>query len=351
MPVADPADNLSAYVKSCYQFELRESLTPLPGPGQLQVRVAACGICGTDLHIADRTADDWQPFGHEAAGLVTAIGEGVTRFAVGDRVAMDSSAPCGKCDACLPAPAGRNRPDLCPQPVSYWGWPTMGFSRALITPQECAVKIPDGIPYDIACLVEPLGVSIDLVRTAQVAVGDHVLVLGPGPLGLGAIAVAKLAGAERILVAGRSHSLARLRAAEALGADCVIDLDKTPLDKYDFGSRKPDKILVTSPPPTLPGAISAAAYGGTIAYVGIAYSPDTWIRVDADALHFNKNSLRASHASPGVHARQAIRLLATVPVIGREMISHRFALTEIASAMNQARADRTTVKKMVMVSE
>ena len=152
--------NRSAYVKSRYQFEVRDVPLAAPGPGQLALEIAACGVCGTDLHIADRRAADWQPFGHEIAGVVRAVGAGVTRFAPGDRVALDSSAPCGRCAICQPAPYGRGRPDLCRTSMTYWGKGAMGFSRRMLTPQECAVRVPDAVPLDVACLVEPLGAQL-----------------------------------------------------------------------------------------------------------------------------------------------------------------------------------------------
>ena len=226
----------------------------------------------------------------------------------------------------------------------------MGFGQRLLTPEECAVAVPEGMPLDVASLVEPLGVSLDLVRTAEVGTGDHVLVVGPGPLGLGAVAAARRAGAARILLAGRSHSTARMHAGLALGADSLIETDRTPLAEYDFGNRPPDKILVTAPPPVLPEAIAVAPFGGLIAYIGIAFGPGATIQIDADDFHFRKLSLRASHASPGTHAAESIRLLAGMPELGRELISHRFPLDEIAAAMALARDDRTAVKKMVMVN-
>ena len=340
----------SAYVKSPGYFEVRDTPVTAPEAGHLLIQIAACGVCGTDLHIADRGASDWQPFGHEISGIVRVVGSGVTRFAAGDRVALDSSAPCGQCDVCLPRPYGRARPDLCTRPLSFWGKGAMGFSQMMLTPQECAVHLPASVPLDVACLVEPVGVSIDLTQTAQVGIGDHVLILGPGPLGLAAITAAARAGAEKIFVAGRSSSLARMAAAKALGADVLIETDKTPLSSYDFGERRPDKVLVTSPPSTLPEAIGVPSYGGVVAYIGIAMGPDAAIQLDVDHFHFRKLSLRASHASPATHALESLRLLETVPEFGRELISHRFGLEDIASAMETAKSDRKTVKKMVMVN-
>jgi len=341
--------NRSAYVRSPWQFELREIPLEAPPPGHLLVQVQACGVCGTDQHIADRYAPKWQSFGHEVAGIVSAVGEGVTRFAPGDRVALDSSAPCGKCDTCRPQPGGRARPDLCPNPVSYWDAPAMGFSQYVVAPQEPAVHIPDHVPMEIACMTEPLGVCIDLVQTAQVGPEDHVLVIGPGPLGLGAVFLAKQAGAARLYLAGRSHAKARMDAGAALGADTLIDVGETPLSSYDFGARKPDKVLVTAPPNALPEAISIAALGGIVSYIGVAWDARTRVEIDADDMHFRKLSLRPSHAWPGVHAAHSLHLLASNPELGKTLLSHQFGLDEIERAMLTARDDKAAAKKVVVM--
>jgi L-iditol 2-dehydrogenase len=181
--------------------------------------------------------------------------------------------------------------------------------------------------------------------------GDHVLVIGPGPLGLAAITIAKRAGAERISLAGLSGSVARMNAGSALGADTLIEVDKNLLSDFDFGGRHPDKILVTAPPPVLPDAIKVAARGGTIAYIGIAWGPGACVEFDADDFHFRKLSLKGSFATPAMNAQSSIRLLAEVPELGRELISHRFTLEETPEMMLMARDDKErTVKKLVMIA-
>ncbi|MEZ4671141.1 MAG: alcohol dehydrogenase catalytic domain-containing protein [Anaerolineae bacterium] len=341
--------NRSAYVKAPWQFEVRDNPVAPPAAGQLLVEVKACGICGTDQHIADRFAPDWEPFGHESAGIVKAVGEGVTRFKVGDRVALDSSAPCGVCDNCAPPPHGRGRPDLCPNPVSYMATAAMGFGQFILAPQQSAVFVPDSMSMDVAALVEPLGVCLDLVQVAQVGAGDHVLVVGPGPLGLGAVFFAKHAGAEKIYLAGRSNSQARMTAGLALGADTLIEVDKKPLTEYDFGKRKPDKILVTAQPDVLPSAIAVAALGGIISYIGVAWNATKDVQFDADYLHFNKLSIRPSHAWPGTHAAESMRWLTIEPILGKTLVTHHFGLEEIEKAMLAARDDRAHVIKPVVM--
>jgi L-iditol 2-dehydrogenase len=343
-------DNRSAYVKSPWHFAVRDNPVPSPSAGQLLIEIKACGVCGTDQHIADRAADDWQPFGHEVAGVIKAVGKDVPLFKVGDRVAVDSSAPCGKCATCAPPPLGRGRPDLCTTTLGYWGSITMGFGQLLLTPHQLVVPIPDDMPFDVASLCEPLGVCIDLVQVAQVEYGDHVLVIGPGPLGLGAIALAKRMGAAHIYTAGRSTSKARMEAAMALGTDTFIEIDKKPLTDYKFGSRKPDKILVTAQPDSLPDAIKVAAQGAIISYIGVGMNHTKQVSFDADDFHFRKLSLRPSHAAPATHAAESIRLLQTEPNLGKTLISHQFGLEDIEQAMLTARDNRVAAKKVIVVA-
>jgi len=343
--------NRSLYVKSPWQFEMRDNPVGEPGPGQLLVEIKASAVCGTDVAIADRLANDWQSFGHEVAGRVRAVGPGVERFRPFDLVAVDSSAPCGRCPICLPQPFGRGRSDLCRTVASYGGSATRGFGELLLTPHECAVPVPDGLPYETACLVEPLGVSLDLVRTAEVGTADDVLVIGGGPLGLGAVALSRMLGAKQVLLAELSHCAARLKAAEAFGVDGLILTDRTPLREYDFGDRKPTKTLVTAPPPMLPEAIAISSFGGVVAFIGIAFGPASTISFDADQFHFNKLQLRASHASPGTHAAEAIRLLALHPEWGDVLVSHKVPMNRVGETMLQMRESKSSFVKIVGVNE
>lgn len=343
--------NRSAYVKSPWLFEVRDNPVREPGPGEILVKIEACGVCGTDLHTADRSAPDWQLFGHEMAGRIAAVGESVSSFAVGDRVALNTASPCGKCDICSPAPYGRGRPDLCRTLATYWGGPQMGFGDYIVSPPECAAKIPDAVPFDVASLAEPMGVSIDLVETGEVGPGDEVLIIGPGPLGLGAITASLRAGAARVALAGYSTSTARMQAGAHLGADELVEVDRTPLEDHYSGRPAPNKILVTAPPQSLREAFAIAPFGATIAYIGIAAGPGAMLEFDADSFHFRKLSLKASFASPDTQLAKSIRLLETAPELGRELISHRFRLEDISGAMALWRSEeKPAIKKMVMVS-
>ena len=332
-----------ALVKRRYEFDIREEALPSPAEGELLVEVAACAVCGTDLAIAGKTAEDWQPFGHEIAGVVRATGDGVTRFAPGDRVALDSSAPCGTCERCR-----QGRPLECRDPRSYWGqW--MGFADRMIAPQEVAYPAADLSPTT-ACLLEPAGVSVDLVDVGEVGEGDRVLIIGPGPLGLLAIPACRRRGAARIWVAGRSHSKARLEAAVALGADEIITVDTTELEDADFGKEGVNRILVVAPPTMLPAAAEIGCVGSIISYIGISWDESARIELDADKFHFKRQQLRASMAAPGTRGAEALALLRSGRFDPQVVLSHRFTLDDIAAAMAGCRDDKATSKKKVMIN-
>jgi L-iditol 2-dehydrogenase len=342
--------NRCAFVKAPWQFEMRETTVSGPEAGWMIVEVGACAVCGTDLHNADRTANDWTAFGHEVSGTVREVGEGVTRFKPGDRVALDSSVPCGQCRFCLPHPYGLGRFDLCESPLGYWNNAAMGFGQYVVTPQEAAAHIPDEMPFEAAALAEPIGVALDMIRAADVQPEDRVLVIGPGPIGLGAIHIARQIGAESITLAGRSSSTARMTAGLALGSDTLIEVDKQHLSDYDFGNRRPNKILVTAPPETIMDAVAVAERGAVISFIGVAWGPNSTVQIDSDDFHFRKLTLRSSFASPGIYLTEAIRVLAQAPKLASELISHHFRLDDIGETLTWARDNKEIVKKLVMIA-
>jgi threonine dehydrogenase-like Zn-dependent dehydrogenase len=284
------------------EVSLRDTVLRALKPGEIRVRVTACGICGTDLHDNPQAADRDAPFGHEVAGTILEISPDVPRLQVGQTVALDSATPCGRCDSCRNA-----RQELCTDIQSFWFTQCFGFAEEMIVPAVCAIPCPD-LPPDVACLQEPLGVAIDLVRLADIEPTSNVLVFG---------------------------------------ADRVVDPSATPLDKIDFGCPI-DRVLVTTPPPTLADAFSVAAKGAIVSFIGIAYGENAFCRFDANAFHFKKLQLRASFASPALYGALALQYLREGLVNGPALISHRFPLSQIAEAMAVARDPAVALKVVVM---
>ena len=332
------------YVKAPFQFETREITLRALGADEVILKVMACGLCGTDLHVARAETETFSPFGHEISGIIEAVGSNVNTFRTGDRVILESGSFCRECATCR-----NGRVDLCNDAPNMFSEPAMGFSDYMLVSKECLVPLPDEIAFDEATLIEPLGVALDLFYAGEVCLGDDVLVLGLGPIGLMALRLAKLAGARKIYAVDRNRNVKRKELAMYYGADEFIGTDDVDLSDYPF-SRKPNKVLVTAPPSTIPEAIALVDRGGTVAFIGIGHE-DRMITFDADAFHFNKTRLHASHAAPALFFPRCIDLILAGQIDIKALITHRFQLAETGAALQQLRDNKATVIKSVMVNK
>ncbi|MFH1970144.1 MAG: alcohol dehydrogenase catalytic domain-containing protein, partial [Verrucomicrobiota bacterium] len=297
---------MKAAFKRGSEIILKDIQLRAPAEGEIRVKVEACGICGTDLHNNPAESPQELPFGHEVAATVIETGKGVDNVKLGQKVVLDSATPCGTCDYCRNA-----QQEFCVNVKSFWFTNTFGFAEEMLVPSICAVPRGD-LPPDIAALSEPLGVAIDLVRLAEININSNVLIMGPGPIGLMALSLVKRMGAHKIFMSAFAKEKARVQVARKFGVDGIIDPSKTSLAKYDFGC-KIDRVLVTTPPPTLADAVAACCQGdikgGIIAFIGIGFGENSYCRFNANNFHFKKLQLRASFASPALFGAQALQYL------------------------------------------
>jgi L-iditol 2-dehydrogenase len=331
---------MRAALKKNAEVRLGDVTLPATAAEEIRIRVTACGVCGTDLHVHPGRAEKEMGFGHEVAGTVVETGAAVTRVKVGDRVVLDSSTACGLCDACKNA-----RQELCTSLRSFWPRGSFGFAEEMLAPAACAIPCPDLSP-EVACLQEPLGVAIDMVRLAEIEPGVNTVIAGAGPIGLMAIPLLRRAGARRVFVTGRSWRTARAETALRLGADEFIPADGG-IAGHDFGGPI-HRVLVTAPPRVLEDAVRIAAKGAIISFIGIEYGEGSRVGFDANEFHFKKLQLRGSFASPALYGPMALDCLRERVVDGEALISHRFPLAEIARAMETARKDPGAVKVVVV---
>lgn len=305
-------------------------------PDEIRIKVKACGICGTDLH-ADN--EDLQPFGHEMVGEIIELGEHVANFEIGQQVMIESSTACGRCDNCRDT-----RQELCTNIQSVFFKGNFGMAETCVGPAACAIPCED-LPADVATLSEPLGVAIDMFRLAEINTRSNVLVMGAGPIGLMAATLAKRAGARRVFINDFKSRTARFDAAEKIGVNGFIDAGEVAVKDYDFGC-KIDRIMVTSPPPTLNSAFELAATGAIISFIGIGHGDAAFCNFDVNAFHFKKLQLRASFASPALFGAMALDYLREGVIDGEALISHRFSLDQIVEAMEIAN-DPTAIKVII----
>jgi len=207
--------------------ELRDVDVPEIAPDEVLIEVKRSGICGTDIHIYHDSAFYTPPviLGHEYAGVITQLGSEVSNFNIGERVTSPATIPCGTCFMCR-----INRPNRCigEQKRILGAHKANGtFTKYVAVPSRILHKVPDALSFDEAAVVEPAACAIHNVsEIVEVKPGDTVVILGPGPMGLLSLQVAKISGAEQVVITGVSADKDRLRLAERLGADMTINVEE-----------------------------------------------------------------------------------------------------------------------------
>jgi L-iditol 2-dehydrogenase len=333
----------AAFAKIPLQIKLRDIPKPVPKPDEVIVKIDACGLCGTDVHIATKQAvNNFRPIGHEISGTIAELGSNVHDQVVGTPVIVQNSTLCGVCTACR-----NGEIDRCESIIFMKG--QTGFAEYIAVHRRATLPYT-GISPEAAAIVEPLGVALDVTNVADIRIGDNVAVIGPGPIGLMAVKMARLRGASNVLLAGNSHSKARLKAGLELGANHVVEVDCVNLTDYvkEFFPRGIDRVIVTSPPKTLLDAIEIANFGGIIAYIGIDYNGPEMVTFDVNKIHFKKLQIRASHAIPNTLFPVAVDLLARKVIDPDTVISHVFKLDDIQQAFDVAANDKASAIKVVV---
>jgi alcohol dehydrogenase/L-iditol 2-dehydrogenase len=212
--------------------ELREIPIPEIDDDQVLLQVGAVSVCGSDVHQAHNT-HSWAVnvpvvLGHEFGGTVAKIGRAVRGFKEGDRVVSETAAQiCGECMLCR-----SGRYNLCPWRKGFGYGIDGAMAQWVRVPGRCLHRIPDSLPFDLACLSEPHAVAYNaMCVNSTIRPGEAVVVLGPGPIGLLCARMAALAGADPLIVAGLSADAPRLRAARDLGATHTVDIQQQDLQE------------------------------------------------------------------------------------------------------------------------
>lgn len=250
---------------------LKEVPVPAYGPDEVLVRVKASSICGTDVHIykwddwAARTVVTPNVFGHEFAGIVEAVGDGVTNVKVGDHVSGEGHVVCGVCKACRTGNA-----HVCPHTRSFGITLPGCFGEYAVLRASNVIQNDPKLPFEIACLQDPLGNAVQTVLAGDI-VGKSVAVVGVGPIGLMAIAVAKACGSGTIIAVDINPY--RLEMAKTMGADVIVNSKEVnsvqAIREATNGEGAEVVLEMSGHPDAIRDALKAAAQAGRVSLLGI----------------------------------------------------------------------------------
>ncbi len=309
-------------------LEVREVPTPTPGPGEILVKVAACGICHTDMHYIDHGVPTFkQPpmiLGHEPSGTVAGIGEGVKNWSEGDRVLLPAVLTCGTCANCR-----SGKENICDSMVMFGNHVDGAYAEYVLAPAKDALVLPDELPLEESSIIAD-AISTPyhaVVNRGEVKAGMNVVIFGCGGVGMNAVQVAAACGASVIAVDVIPE---KLEAAKRLGATAVVNakeverIDKT-IKKMTGGGADVTFECIGNPK-TIQQAFSCIRKGGRTVVVG--YTADK-VELPASKIMFFEQEIVGSLGCRPVDYPKIIEMARIGKIQVTELVTARFGLDEI----------------------
>ena len=336
----------AAYYTGHKTFTLEEKDDPAPGPGEVQIRVAFVGICGTDMHVyhgnMDARVGSHRVIGHEMSGTVSAVGEGVTGVAAGDRVVVRPLDHCGQCPACQ---AGYTH--ICHK-LKFLGLDTDGaLQEKWNVPAYTVHKLTPDMSLETAAMIEPLAVAVHDVKRARLKAGETALVIGGGPIGMLIAMVAQAEGANVILSEINAN---RLRMAEEMGFTGLNPREGDVAAQVNeiTGTKGADVVFEVSG--TQPGVdlmTAAAATRGRICMVAIHAKP---AQVDLFRFFWRELEMVGARVYEAQDYDRAIEMIAEGLAVER-LITDRHPLSHVQQAFEALEGNATAMKTLIRIGE
>jgi L-iditol 2-dehydrogenase len=327
-------------------IRIEEKPRPKIGPGELLIRVEAAGICGSDVMEWYRIDRVPLVLGHEIAGIIEEVGEGVKNYKKGDRVACSHHVPCGKCHYCL-----QGHPTVC-ETLRKTNFEPGGFCEYLRLPKinvdYGVFLLPDSVSFEEATFIEPLACVLRGQRLAGGAKGKCVLVLGSGIAGILHILLARYAGASYIVATDIVEY--RLKAAKRSGADISINAKEYSPDMLrDLNqARAADLVIVSAGQPSaILQALESVERGGTILFFAPT-DKDTAIPIPFNQLFWRTEiTLTSSYAGSPADYKEALDLITSKKLKVSEMITHRLKLDETGLGFKLVSEAKESIKVII----
>jgi len=331
------------------KLEVAELPRPAVAPDEVLVQVAACGICGSDVHGYDGSSGRRIPplvMGHEAAGVVAEVGEGVSRFAAGDRVTFDSTVYCGVCEYCL-----SGKMNLCDNRqvlgVSCGDYRRAGaFAEFVAVPERIVYRLPDAMSFAEAAMLEAVAVALHAVVVSELKGGETALVIGAGMIGLLTLQAARAAGCSRVLIADVDAT--RLKLAAELGADETILASGAELIdqvlRLTAGHGVDVVLEAVGRDETVSAAVDSVRKGGTVTLIG---NITPRVTLPLQKVVSRQIRLQGSCASSGEYP-QAIELISSGKIRVTPLITSIAPLSDGAAWFERLHAREPNLMKIVI---
>jgi L-iditol 2-dehydrogenase len=334
------------------QLELIDVPVPVPAPDEVLVRVKACGICGSDVHGYDGSSGRRIPpivMGHEAAGVVAAVGSKVSGIREGDHVTFDSTIYCGSCAYCT-----KGQVNLCDRRevlgVSTPEYRRPGaFAEYVLVPQRIMHQVPDNIPFAEAAMVEPLAVAAHAVSLSNIGESTTALVVGAGMIGLLVLQALRAANCSRVYVTDIDNT--RLQLAEQLGATATINarnVDRAAeIHGLTSGTGVDVALEAVGNSSAIKTAIDSVRKGGTVTLIG-NISPS--VEIPLQAVVSRQIRLQGSAASSGEYP-QCINMLASNAVKVKPLITAVTSLEEGPRWFERLHSGEPNLMKVILTPD
>jgi L-iditol 2-dehydrogenase len=347
-----PSTMRAAVYRGVNDVRLEEVPVPEIGPGEMLVRVHTCGICGTDLKkIATGSHSAPRIFGHETAGIVAQVGDGVRKFSIGDRVVVFHHIPCRECYYCRHktfAQCATYKKVGCSAGFEPAGGGFAEYVRVMDwIVEKGTVRIPDGVSFEQASFVEPVNTCIKGIETLRLDAGETVLVIGQGPIGLILATLAKRAGA-RVITSDLYP--ARLTIAKSFGLNHTIDASQADAGQTVQGmtdGRGADAvILAVGGSGLIRRAMDATRPGGRVLLFAQTVRGEATI--DPAAVCVDEKALLGSYSASVELQEESVRFVMNREMDMERLISHRFPLQSGVEALKLAAHPRPDTMKIVI---
>jgi L-iditol 2-dehydrogenase len=331
----------AAVLTGVQSIEIKEIEEPKMPEGGLLIKVETCAICGTDVKMHRYGyAAALLPLvpGHELAGTVDRSGAAESGFGPGDRVTMNPNIPCGECYYCR-----RGMQTACDNLRIVGVHRDGGFARYVAVPslavrQGCVLRIPDGVAYEEAALIDPASCAINAGELSNVKPGDTVVVIGAGPAGCLNAEVCKAFGAGRVIIVQRSA--ARLKQSEFTGADLYVNSSREdPVKKVteETGGRGADVVIVAcASVEAQEQAIRMVAKRGAVNLFGGLPKGSPSIQFDSNLVHYKESFVTGTHGGSNRHCELALSMIASGKIKAKEYVSFQLGLSEFHRGLKLA---------------